>query len=70
MIALDLFSQAGMGISLALADQEEEGSADDAIPSVAPPDPLTHVWLMPMMGTGGALRWTCRYGWAAAGPGR
>jgi hypothetical protein len=58
VIVLDPFSQAGMGISLALADQQEDGSADDAIPSLVPPDPLTHVWLMPLMGTGEALCWT------------
>ena len=33
VIVLDLFSQAGMGISMSLLDQQEEGAAEDAIPA-------------------------------------
>jgi hypothetical protein len=66
VVVLDPFSQAGMGISLALADRHEDGSADEAIPSLVPPESLTHVWLMPVMGTGEALCWSRRYGWAVA----
>jgi hypothetical protein len=68
VIVLDPCSQAGMGISLALADHQEEGSAHDTIPSLVPPEPLTHVWLMPMMGPGTALWWARQRGWAVTNP--
>jgi len=63
VIVLHPFSQAGMGISLALSDRHEEGAADDAIPSLVPSAPVTHVWLLPVMGTGEGLRWTRDGGW-------
>ena len=69
VIVVEPFSQAGMGISLGLSDREEEGAADDAIPSLVPPEPLTHLWLMPLMGTGEALRWTRHFGWVVTNPG-
>jgi hypothetical protein len=68
VIVLDPCSQAGMCISLALADHQEEGSAHDTIPSLVPPEPLTHVWLMPMMGPGTALWWARQRGWAVTNP--
>jgi len=69
VIVVEPFSQAGMGISLALSDRQEEGAADDAIPFLVPPEPLTHLWLMPLMGTGEALCWTRHSGWAVTNPG-
>jgi hypothetical protein len=69
MIVVEPFSPAGMGISLGLSDRHEEGAADDAIPSLVPPEPLTHLWLMPLMGTGEALRWTRHSGWVVTNPG-
>jgi hypothetical protein len=68
VIVVKPFSAAGMGISLGLSDREEEGSADDAIPSLVPPEPLTHLWLMPLMRTGEALRWTRHSGWVVTNP--
>jgi hypothetical protein len=68
VIVLNPFSGAGMGISLGLSDRQEEGAADDAIPSIVPPEPLTHVWLMPLMGTGEALHWARHAGWAVTKP--
>lgn len=65
VIVLHPLSQAGMGISLALSDRHEDGAADDAIPSLVPPAPLTHMWLLPVMGTGEGLRWTHDGGWTA-----
>lgn len=64
VIVLDPFSQAGVGISLALTDHQEEGSAYDTIPSLVPPEPLTHLWLLPVMGPDTALRWARQHGWA------
>jgi hypothetical protein len=69
VIVVEPFSAPGMGISLGLSDREEEGAADDAIPSLVPPEPLTHLWLMPLMGTGEALRWTRHSGWEVTNPG-
>jgi hypothetical protein len=57
-----------LGVSLALADYQEEGSARDAIPSLVPPEALTHLWLLPVMGPGTALRWARQYGWAVTNP--
>jgi hypothetical protein len=64
VIVLDLFSQAGMGISMSLSDQQEKGAAEDAIPSFAPPDPLTNVWLIPVVAAWEWLAWTRNGGWA------
>jgi hypothetical protein len=63
VIVVEPLSAAGMGISLGLSDREEEGATTDAIPSLIPPEPLTHLWLMPLLGTGEALRWTRHSGW-------
>lgn len=68
VIVLNPFSGAGMGISLGLSDRYEEGAADDAIPSIVPPEPLTHVWLMPLMGTGEVLYWMRHVGWTVTRP--
>ena len=68
VIVLNPFSGAGMGISLGLSDSQEDGAADDAIPSIVPPEPLTHVWLMPLMGTGEALYWKRSAGWVVTKP--
>jgi len=68
VIVLDPFSQPGVGISLALTDHQEEGSAHDTIPSVVPPEPLTHLWLLPMMGPGTALCWARQDGWVVTNP--
>jgi hypothetical protein len=63
VIVLDPFSQPGMGISMELSDLHEEGAADDVIPSLVPPAPLTHLWLVPVMGSGEVLFWARGAGW-------
>jgi hypothetical protein len=63
VIVLDFFSQVGMGISMSLSDQQEKGAAEDAIPSFAPPDPLTNVWLIPVVAAREWLAWTRNGGW-------
>jgi hypothetical protein len=68
VIVLDPFSRAGVGISLALTDHQEEGSAYDTIPSLVPPEPLTHLWLLPVMGPDTALCWVRQHGWAVTNP--
>jgi hypothetical protein len=67
VIVLDPFSKAGVGISLALTDHQEESSAD-MIPPLVPPEPLTHLWLLPVMGPGTAFCWARQRGWAVTNP--
>jgi hypothetical protein len=63
VVVLGPFSQPGMGISLELSDLHEEGTAGDVIPSLVPPAPLTHLWLLPVMGSGEMLCWAHDAGW-------
>jgi hypothetical protein len=59
VIVLDPFSQAGLGIMLGLTARYERGAVDDALPSLVPPEPLTHVWLLPApVETREGLAWT------------
>jgi hypothetical protein len=65
VIVLDSFSQAGLGIPVALQTRREPGAADYVLPSFMPPEPLTHCWLLPAFGeTWDGLRWTRDSGWA------
>jgi hypothetical protein len=57
VVVLDSFSQAGMGIPLGLTDRDELGAAPYVMPSLSPPQPLTHVWLLPTMASADGLRW-------------
>jgi hypothetical protein len=64
-IVLDSFSPAGMGIPLGLTARRERGAADYALPSLVPPNPLTHMWLLPAFTvTSDALRWVRDGGWS------
>jgi hypothetical protein len=63
VIVLDSFSQAGMGIPLGLTDRDEPGAAAYVMPSLVPPEPLTHVWLLPTMAGSEGLRWARDGGW-------
>ena len=60
---LDSFSQAGMGIPLGLTDRDEPGAAAYVMPSLVPPEPLTHIWLLPTMAGSEGLRWAHDRGW-------
>jgi hypothetical protein len=63
-IVLDPFSPAGMGIPLGLTARSERGAADYLLPSLMPPEPLTHLWLLPAFTfTEDTLRWTRDRGW-------
>lgn len=64
-IVLDSFSQPGMGIYLMLTARHERGAADAdyGVPSFSPPDPVTHIWLLPMVQSGEKLRWARGSGW-------
>lgn len=63
VIVLDSFSQAGMGIPLGLIDHDEPGAAPYVMPSLIPPEPLTHLWLLPTMASSEGLRWARVGGW-------
>ena len=63
VIVLDAFSQAGMGISVGLTAQYERGPAEYARPSLVPPKPLTHLWLLVALRNWGGLRWAHDSGW-------
>ncbi len=45
------------------------GAAGYVMPSFEPPEPLTHLWLLPTVQDGEGLRWTHATGWAFLGPG-
>lgn len=63
-VVLDPFSPAGMGIPLGLTARHERGPTDSALPSFIPPEPLSHLWLLPAFTvTQEALRWTRNDGW-------
>jgi hypothetical protein len=62
-IVLDSFSRAGLGVSLSLSDRDEEGPAGAPIPSFVPADPLTHLWLIPVVEVWEGLLWTGDDGW-------
>jgi len=64
VIVLDPVSPAGMGIPLALTARHERAAADYGLPSFTPPEPLTHLWLLPAITAGEeALRWMRDRGW-------
>lgn len=67
VVVLDPDTDAGIGIAAALADMHEATAGDD-LPSVVPPLPLTHMWLMPPMFTTRAFRWARGSGWAVVDP--
>jgi hypothetical protein len=56
-------TDAGLGIAGALADLPD-GSGGDDLPSVDPPSPLTHLWLIAPTVPTRAFRWTRTSGWA------
>jgi hypothetical protein len=64
VVVLDSFSQAGMGIPLGLTDRNEPGAAPYIMPSLSPPKPLTHIWLLPTMAAAEGLRWARDVEWA------
>ena len=47
VVVLDAFTPAGLGISLALTARHDRGAAEFQMPSLAPPQPVTHTWILP-----------------------
>jgi hypothetical protein len=62
-IVLDSFSQAGVGIPLGLTARNERGAADYIIPSFLPPEPLTHLWILPSGTLWEGLSWSRVTSW-------
>jgi hypothetical protein len=61
-IVLDGSTEAGIGIPLGLLARDELDQAY-AFPSLVPPEPLTHLWLIPESTTGEGLTWSRTAGW-------
>ena len=57
-------TDAGLGIAAASADLLD-GSGGGDLPSVVPPSPLTHLWLIAPTVPTRAFRWARISGWAA-----
>ncbi|GAA3549730.1 hypothetical protein [Kribbella ginsengisoli] len=68
VVVLDSFSEAGMGISLALTARRERGAADYRVPTVTPPEPVTHLWLIPGVDQWDGLLWVRGHGWRVLSP--
>jgi hypothetical protein len=66
-IVLDPRSQAGLCIPIGLTDLLGPGAAGAALPPFVSPDPLTSVWLIPMVAGWLGLSWTLSSGWAVLG---
>lgn len=62
VIVLDWFSKPGIGVSLALTARQERAAAN-VMPSIVPPEPLTHLWLLPLVEAWEALYWVKDEGW-------
>jgi hypothetical protein len=58
VIVLDPASQPGMGIPLGLSSRHDAGAAEYVMPSFEPLEPLTHLWLLPVVKDSEGLRWT------------
>jgi hypothetical protein len=57
-VVIDINSQPGMGIPLALRARRLRGPVTYGMPSLVPPEPLTHLWLIPdAIATWEGLRW-------------
>jgi len=68
VIVLRAFSKAGLGIPLGLGSRHDPGAAGYMMPLFEPPEPLTHLWLLPTVQDSEGLRWTRATGWALLGP--
>jgi hypothetical protein len=64
VIVLDPRSQAGLCIPVGLTDLHEPGAAAAAFPSIVPPEPLTSMWLIPMVTAWLGLSWRRGSRWA------
>ncbi|MEU4603500.1 hypothetical protein AB0F43_11020 [Kribbella sp. NPDC023972] len=68
VVVLDSFSEAGMGVGLALTARQDPGAADFGLPTVTPPAPITHLWLISDVVEWDGLLWTKGVGWAVLSP--
>lgn len=63
VVVYDTFTPLGIGIPLGLSSRHDEGAADYVMPSIAPPEPLTDLWLLPFVASEEVLRWNRASGW-------
>jgi hypothetical protein len=64
VVVLDSRTQAGLGISSGLTDWTLPGAVEAVLPSIVPPQPLTGMWLVPMVRDWLGLGWTRGVGWS------
>ena len=64
VVVLDAFTPAGLGISLALTARHDRGAAEFQMPSLAPPEPVTHTWILPRVLAREGLIWKREAGWS------
>lgn len=64
VIVLDAFTPAGLGISLPLTARHDRGAAEFEMPSLAPPQPVTHTWILPRVLAQEGLIWKREAGWS------
>ena len=69
VVVLDSFSPPGVGIPLALTARHDRGAADYGMPSIEPPAPVTHLWLVPEVLAWEGLVWKRGAGWSVLPPG-
>lgn len=65
VIVLDPTSQEGLSIPLASVARHERGVPEHGIPSLVPPEPLTHLWILPPVESWDVLSWSRAEGWSA-----
>jgi hypothetical protein len=64
VVVYDSFTAPGVGIPLGLLSRYDDGAADYVMPSLAPPEPLSDLWLLPFVQSWEVLRWNRTSGWA------
>ena len=64
VIMLDARSGPGLGIPTGLTDWDDPLARMPLVPTLTPPPPLTHLWLIPLVGGWLGLGWSLRSGWA------
>jgi hypothetical protein len=64
VVVLDPRSPAGLCLPVGLTDLQGPGEVDAALAGFVPPQPLTHLWLLPMVADWLGLTWVRDEGWA------
>jgi hypothetical protein len=68
VIVLDPTSPEGLTIPLGLSDRDEPTAAALVMPSLVPPEQLTHLWIFAAVHSWAGLRWARGQGWSVVPP--